>query len=979
MEAESMHAYSKAKVEGKSNRQVFLGLMSRFLTILLVGVWLAFANHPARAADKILFEDNFTGIGTSWKVWDNPSAKHGPSNWVMGLVEMSGINNRHNKVATALIAGEPHWRDYRIETTLFTKGWELKQYFSLLFGYQDPSHFYQIGYNLDSQRFELDARTEEGFETIAAYHVRKKSGGIISVQLVFASGRIRFTADDTVIFDVIDTRYREGKFGIGAAGMGRALASIGPITVTALDPDALSAAGEQDLLAAKDATIAPGTDEKFLRIIDHVILLKGASEPRTWETRQVFDDRTQAAEAVFKLPGEAGGEIHRIDFKGVSADLPVTVDLFVSGTGKDADYQQIGRLVIEPGGDADRKLLFEPARAKYLKLRLSTQVAKGKLDLEEIFVFGMAIGKEDLLGSEVESTPAAKPGSVLFRDDFASGNLNQWTQWNDPNAGKKLGKWALGLSEFSGIGTSSHRASATMLTTGEADWNDYAYTVDLLAAGSDGYLTAMVFGHQDAQHYYHTGYDEYSERWILGIRTPAGFQLLAEKAAKFPYQQWVRLKVYFLEGRILVTADDEILFTVGDNRYTQGRVGIDTSSLGDGNLIARNVRVASISPSELPSGIGIVGDLDARLPKFEWRLHDTQTGKQIGVMQDQWGSIGVPAGAYKVTLIIEDVTTIVKTASVAEQGLTTLYAAKDFGLDKILIASSLKQDTTPINLAGSSLGGRVDSSGSQFDTRRFAAVNLIDGRVEEGHTWRSRDSSLPQELVFSFIDNLDAMIEEIILDTTLGKGALRARDIEIEVSRKEDAFSKIGSFRLKDKNGPQSLQFEPVRAHKVKLRILSTYPYKGAAFTYRGSNRPIELAEVIIKESATNDTPSLAERYLQTDDAPLPKVRPGAVFSSLFFTLDDIMIFSYFSDTKLEILKQSGELVKQAVMDAGETLYEKVGEGVFSARATKPFALLIGDGVEAACRYRSAKLGISFAALSLMITSANSTGRFDPL
>jgi hypothetical protein len=32
-------------------------------------------------------------------------------------------------------------------------------------------------------------------------------------------------------------------------------------------------------------------------------------------------------------------------------------------------------------------------------------------------------------------------------------------------------------------------------------------------------------------------------------------------------------------------------------------------------------------------------------------------------------------------------------------------------------------------------------------------------------------------------------------------------------------------------------------------------------------------------------------------------------------------------------------------MDTGETLYEKVGEGVFSARASKPFTLLIGDPV----------------------------------
>ena len=180
-----MFAISKATTSGGTRRYESLDIFVRWLTILLVGVLIASGIHPVVAAEKVLFEDNFSGIGTTWKVWDDPSAKHGPSNWVMGLVELSGINNRQNKVATALIAGEAHWRDYRIETTLFTLGWESKHYFSLLFGYQDPLHFYQIGYDMSAGRFELDTRTEDGFETIAACHVRKKSGDAIPVQLVF--------------------------------------------------------------------------------------------------------------------------------------------------------------------------------------------------------------------------------------------------------------------------------------------------------------------------------------------------------------------------------------------------------------------------------------------------------------------------------------------------------------------------------------------------------------------------------------------------------------------------------------------------------------------------------------------------------------------------------------------------------------------------------------------------------------------------
>ena len=78
-----MFANSKATTSGGTSRYSSLDLFGRWLTILMVGVLVALSIHPVMAAEKVLFKDNFTGIGTTWKVWDDPSAKHGPSNWVM--------------------------------------------------------------------------------------------------------------------------------------------------------------------------------------------------------------------------------------------------------------------------------------------------------------------------------------------------------------------------------------------------------------------------------------------------------------------------------------------------------------------------------------------------------------------------------------------------------------------------------------------------------------------------------------------------------------------------------------------------------------------------------------------------------------------------------------------------------------------------------------------------------------------------------
>jgi hypothetical protein len=208
------------------NRLLFL----RIVSVILATV-LCFGGLQGLRIEKILFESHFSDLKTNWTIWDDPMAENKPSQWKVGIAELSGIYNSDDKIATAILAGEKTWKDYTIESTFLCVNYE-PFLTGFIFGYQDSEHFYAVGYNFIEERYELEAKTPEGYESLAEKETEFPEKKEVPIRLDFSEGRIRFSADDQVIFDIEDSRYPSGQFGIGTSNLVSASVLIGPVKVT---------------------------------------------------------------------------------------------------------------------------------------------------------------------------------------------------------------------------------------------------------------------------------------------------------------------------------------------------------------------------------------------------------------------------------------------------------------------------------------------------------------------------------------------------------------------------------------------------------------------------------------------------------------------------------------------------------------------------------------------------------------------------
>lgn len=568
-------------------------------TIIIAFILSLVSGLQGFAAEKVLFESNFSDLATKWEIWDDPQAKNKPSQWRMGLAELSGINNKARKVATTLIAGESSWRNYTIETTLFKVN-DYGYISMFVFGYQDPLHFYHVGYKFDEGRFELEARTPKGFETLAFCKMDFPSGQEIPFRLDFAGGHIRFSVNNRVIFDLEDGRYQRGRFGLGTSYIGSVF--FGPMTVTSLDPSTLPRRAMQDLLSlARGATVVSSTpkDKKneFEALIDHRSSLS-STEVDNGRIPSIGVEGPPS-EAVFSFPHKRETVIHRIGLHLSSWDFPDRVEFLVSRESPEKGFTSLGTFQIEAKKDNYQEFQIKPVMAKYLKIRILSGKDTKSVRIAEMYAYGYYKGMSPESSLTAKGIKPGARGKLLFKEDFTSGNLDQWQVWDDPKAEEGPSHWALVLSEYSGIKNAMLKP-ATALIAGNKEWKNYSVQADLFAYGGDGNLTGIIFGYQDPEHFYHVGYNHYLKRYELEARTSDGFQMLAFAEVEFPRTKWVPLCVDFAEGRMLFRAYNSTIFDVEDRRFVSGKVGVVTSELDLGKVLLRKFRVASIDPGALP-------------------------------------------------------------------------------------------------------------------------------------------------------------------------------------------------------------------------------------------------------------------------------------------------------------------------------------------------------------------------------------------
>ncbi len=551
------------------------------------------------SAQKVMFKSNFTDLRENWEVVDDPEAKRSPGKWRFGLAEFSGIHNKNNTMATALLAGEKDWQNYTVETSLTSvraQGYLV----GIICGYQDAEHFYLVGYNFYQRRFELVARTPEGFELLAFFKVDLIPGVEVPLRLDYAGDRLRFSANELVVFDLNDSRYPSGQFGLGASSLQGSKVMFGPVTVRSVDPSALPPRDYQDLLSfQRGAEVVSEVEKGTVKyLIDHNYRMdKAEFDQGSYMTLNI--KRLQLPfEAVYAFPQGKAVEIHSIGFQLTSRYFPGEVEFLVSDENQEGTFQSAGKFQAKPEKKSYQEFHLDGVKAKYLKVRFLTADQEQYMQINEMLVKGYRVGSGPIAGASGEGSSGPR-GEILFEDDFSSGGIDKWQVWDDPDSFEKESQWQIVLSEFSTIYNYLNHP-ATFLVTGDQNWADYSIKTNLLAVQSNGNLTGLVFGFRDITEYYIVGYNFASSRFELGMRTPLGFEILARARIDYPRKEWLSFVVDVRGSRILFSFDDKVIFDLDDGRPISGRVGIGTSALGIGAVNLKDFEVTSTAETGLP-------------------------------------------------------------------------------------------------------------------------------------------------------------------------------------------------------------------------------------------------------------------------------------------------------------------------------------------------------------------------------------------
>jgi hypothetical protein len=129
----------------------------------------------------------------------------------------------------------------------------------------------------------------------------------------------------------------------------------------------------------------------------------------------------------------------------------------------------------------------------------------------------------------------------------------------------------------------------------------------------------------------------------------------------------------------------------------------------------------------------------------------------------------------------------------------------------------------PFDLAAIENGGRVEWASSEFFAGNVAA-NLVSG----GARYWSGDGNAPdrrEEIVFSFFSRQSALVAGVQINPFTPDANDRPKDVEVWTSMQSSTtgFVRAGAVTLKKEDALQSIDFPPVEAKYVTLRILNAY------------------------------------------------------------------------------------------------------------------------------------------------------------
>jgi hypothetical protein len=167
--------------------------------------------------------------------------------------------------------------------------------------------------------------------------------------------------------------------------------------------------------------------------------------------------------------------------------------------------------------------------------------------------------------------------------------------------------------------------------------------------------------------------------------------------------------------------------------------------------------------------------------------------------------------------------------------------AADPGVTAVVAEEATPLAPTNVNIALADMGGAVEELASNYGAG-FTGRRLVDGLPET--TWIAETAwpvtfAYPQDAVISFFEREPAWIKAVTIGLP-ADAASAPKDVEIWTSMTDpyQNFSRVATLTLEAKAGEQTIEFDPVEAKFVKLRVVSGV-----------SPKALEIAEVKIIES----------------------------------------------------------------------------------------------------------------------------------
>ncbi len=570
-------------------------------------------------------EENMLTQQMKWEVWDNPEARIKQSKWDVILTEVSGIKNDENKSSSMLLAGEKSWGNYSIHTSFIRFGDEDEEgmSFGLVFGYQDPEHYYWAGYDSRKESFELVCKTPEGFDVMEYTKIECPKYENIPIQLDFTGRRIRFLVDKSTLFDVNDSRYQRGKCGLSVSGLGTDKVLFSSVTVKSSAPKDLPEMALQDLLSFnKGANVVSPENQIHLALIDH------EKQKENIDPKGIFPlflkENKLPYEVVFSFPENREAEIQKIGIQLTDMWIPRSIEFLTSQESTEG-FQSIGTFEIDPEKKDYQEFEIEPSKAKYLKMKILSSGPSGmdpqqeKMVIEgmgryiyisEIFAYGRFIKASNQASGEVQANAPPETQEISFFSDFKSENLDKWEIWDDPEAEPKKSSWKPVLTEFSGISCqNTTEESATLLFTEKDDWENFSISARILPTtqkGSFGRYFGLIFGFKNPKHYYRVGYNKRDDRYELSFFSAQGLELLAFAEMDIPEEKvgkYMDIELKSIADRILFLVDNQVVFDIEDSRLKKGKIGLEASGitpLDSGSYLFSDIKVTQLDPENPP-------------------------------------------------------------------------------------------------------------------------------------------------------------------------------------------------------------------------------------------------------------------------------------------------------------------------------------------------------------------------------------------